>query len=63
MSIEMKVACEQCGRFDAEFADPTFDIARLPKVARDGARPLNICELCAKTNIETEMMRLSAVIH
>lgn len=54
--------CELCGRYNAEFDDPTFDILRVVKSARETARPMRICELCAKTNIETEMMRLGQVI-
>ena len=50
--------CQQCGRFEAEYSDPTFDRDR----ALPGTEPLKICELCASTNIETEMMRLGQVI-
>lgn len=59
----MKDICELCGRFDAEMEDPTFDAGRMVSAGRATARPLRICELCAKTNIETEMMRLGQTVN
>jgi hypothetical protein len=54
----MPIDCQQCGRFAAEMEDPTFDISSvLP-----GTEPLMICAICAKVNIESEMMRLGTVI-
>lgn len=51
--------CELCGRFAGEMEDPTFDASRvLP-----GGRALWVCELCAKSRIESEMMRLGTVTH
>lgn len=59
----MTNTCELCGRLEGEFDDPTFDVSRVIPAARATARPLRICELCAKTNIETEMMRLGQTVN
>jgi len=48
-----KDICELCGRFDAEFDDPTWDKS-LPSSVRP-ERPLRLCDLCAAERIERKM--------
>lgn len=51
-AIRWRIApCEQCGRFDGEFSDPTFDATR----ALPGTLPLTICEVCWKSNVVQSM--------
>lgn len=51
--------CGLCGRMAGEMEDPTFDVTR---VLPDG-RALWICEPCAKSQIESEMMRLETTVN
>ena len=56
--MKTEKVCEMCGRFAGEMLDPTYDASRvLP-----GTPKLWICYGCAKSNIESEMMRLGHVI-
>lgn len=48
--------CQQCGRFEAEFDDPTWDESIPAKYRPE--RPLRICELCAASNIERDMHKV-----
>jgi len=49
--------CELCGRFEAEFEDPTFDASKCVKFDAEGNPPrsLKLCHSCAASCIERAM--------